>query len=176
MRGEVGKSYKLIVQHHGQTFEALTTIPTVVDIDSVIVSKTDGAEGKLRVHISLADDPATKDYYKIFSNDYTESKMLLSSTMQTFDDAILSGHNTMPVYRGQTYLNQDYDADFLPGERLTINSATSTPTPTPFGTNTRTPSLSRATTSSSSPRTCPPTSAAASDVGAATASQPSKSI
>ena len=120
MRGEAGKSYKLIVQHHGQTFEALTTIPTVVDIDSVIVSKADGAEGKLRLHISFADDPATKDYYKIFSNDDTESKMLLSSTMQTFDDAILSDHNTMPVYRGQTYLNQDYDANFLPGERLTI--------------------------------------------------------
>jgi len=99
IRGKVGVTYRLTVETETDTYEAETTIPAAVRIDSVRVTVTDG--GLRQVHAFPHIDPADQQhrYYKFFSRVNDESRYY-SSFLGTFEGAVYDPSTGYPVNRG----------------------------------------------------------------------------
>ena len=126
IRGKVGGSYRLTVETETATYEAETTIPAPVRIDSVRVSVT--GDGLRQVHAFPHIDPAEQHdrYYKFFSRINGESRYY-SSFLGTFEGSVYDPVTGYPVNRGihDTFTGTDkFTPLYTSGDTLRIKLCT----------------------------------------------------
>jgi hypothetical protein len=114
IRGEIGKNYSLVIYAEGDTITGLTTIPDPVVLDSIwwIPDNQEKPENDSLGYLwaTYTDDPAIKQYFRLFSNRLGRDKDWVPLFGSTFDDIFFNGITfTFSMYRGVPSLT-DIDA------------------------------------------------------------------
>ena len=139
MKGEAGKSYKLIVDtsdglHH---LEATTTVPKPVYLDSLCIEHIGSTDTLYQVRTFFRDNKDEDNYYKIFVKTLNDTHAddeegsyasmfrnnFLSSRISVFDDSILGDTTEFIVTRGFVNYAKDFQTYFIPNDKLTIKFA-----------------------------------------------------
>lgn len=139
MKGETGKSYKLIVDtsdglHH---LEATTTVPKPVYLDSLCIEHIGSTDTLYQVRTFFRDNKDEDNYYKIFVKTLNDTHAddeegsyasmfrnnFLSSRISVFDDSILGDTTEFIVTRGFVNYAKDFQTYFIPNDKLTIKFA-----------------------------------------------------
>lgn len=121
MKGEVGKTYTLMVEYKDFVATATTTIPEVVPIKSIKQNKIKGTDDLYTCTISF-DDPEQKgNYYKIFSSNDINGRQFLSTYLGTLSDEVLTKNVDIEVYPGHKLTElENYNLYFTKGEKVCI--------------------------------------------------------
>ncbi|NBC83971.1 MAG: DUF4249 family protein [Bacteroidetes bacterium] len=102
-RGETGKNYSLEVTHGGDTISASTYIPKPTSIDSLWYEQKPDKDSSFYFRIQFTDDPATKDYYILFTRVRGKEQKFYPTRTAAYDDALFSGKQvTFRMERGVT--------------------------------------------------------------------------
>lgn len=137
MRGQAGHSYTITVDYRQYHATAVTTIPAVAAMDSVVMRPLDFEHSLQRdslvigvsypmyyqADIYLRDNPLTKDYYAVFVRTGEDQRQFLLSHLGMIDDASLQGASQIPVYRGHSIQTGNYQRYFTYGEPVGIKFA-----------------------------------------------------
>ncbi len=123
MRGEVGKSYRLQVDYNGMHAEAVTSIPSPVELDAIQWKKSDMADTLYTITARINDNPAQHNYYRLFTRIQhpNERRTFLPAYLGVFDDEMLAAQNEIVVNKGRTNLKKDYTPYFALGDTVIIN-------------------------------------------------------
>lgn len=98
MRGTVGGTYTLKIETETETYEAITTIPSPVRIDSL--RAVPASDGRWRVQAYPRIDPSEANrYYKFFTRT-TDDRRYYSSFLGTFESAVYDPAAGYTVNRG----------------------------------------------------------------------------
>lgn len=112
MRGKAGHTYNLKVEYDKYLATATTTIPDIVNIDSVKVAHCADNDTLYQLTAHFTDHPNTHDYYLFFVNNSLEYSQPMLSYMGYIDDTLSSTqHISTPIYREQSIFNSD---DYIP--------------------------------------------------------------
>lgn len=104
IRGEAGKTYHLKVEYSGKTATASTGIPASVPIESLRVEPCEDSDTLYQIRITFHDDPASRDYYKVFTRAMPEETRYYSAFMGTVADDVFHDHRAdMRANRGMRY-------------------------------------------------------------------------
>jgi hypothetical protein len=99
IKGEVGKTYRLMVEYSGRIVTASTTIPKPAQLEYIKVRKTE--DEKYYMSAGLKDDRSTKDYYKIFTKVRKRDSTYNSAFLGLTDDVVLGdGIEEIPINKG----------------------------------------------------------------------------
>lgn len=140
MRGKAGGTYTITVDYEDHHVTATTTIPPVAVPDSIVMRRVEGvavpdslyerptANGQPDPHyyqpyIYMHDDPATKDYYAVFSSTKDYSHLYLISQMGVIDDTSLQDTSVIPVFRGKRAGDGNPSSYFINGEEVNVKFA-----------------------------------------------------
>ena len=72
LRGETGKSYKLMVDYKDFHASAVTTIPPTPQLDSFKVERVPDVDSLFRIKVYFTDNPHEKNYYQLFTRQYQD--------------------------------------------------------------------------------------------------------
>ncbi|MBR1516393.1 MAG: DUF4249 domain-containing protein [Paludibacteraceae bacterium] len=118
--GQTGKSYTLTVNYYGQKLTAVTTIPSIVPIDSVSVSSINGKDKKKEVIVHFKDNAATADYYALFYRTGQKRQYVLAS-LGIRDDSAQQGQSIeWRLNRSYTLLDSSKDFYFSAGDTVLV--------------------------------------------------------
>ncbi|MBQ7471884.1 MAG: DUF4249 domain-containing protein [Prevotella sp.] len=122
MRGEVGRTYHLQVDYENFHAEAETTIPTPAVFDSLAWHQVSSSDTLFSISGWLHDNPATHDYYKLFTRLDREGdhRAFLSSYLGVFDDQILNSQKKVTINKGRTNMVKDFTPYFAKGDTVII--------------------------------------------------------
>ena len=81
------------MEYSGRKLTAVTTIPPVVEIESLEVSRCSDSDTLYQIHLSIFDDPAGRNYYKIFTQALPDETRFYSSFMGTVSDEVLDDNH-----------------------------------------------------------------------------------
>ena len=124
MRGRSGKEYKLIVDWHGMHAEAVTTIPSVVPIDSIWSEPCPDYLLFRQPYIRFQDSPLQKDYYILFSYRQGEPRNPQLCMYGVCDDASLTDSVVVfPVRRGGIIYEEDFNTYYAVNDTVEISLA-----------------------------------------------------
>jgi hypothetical protein len=125
MKGEVGKTYKLVVEYGDCYATAETTIlppPNIVDYNLVCKEKND----KLyQINVTLSDINSDRNYYQSFYKIGLYTKQYFTTFLGTFDDKIIDYEQSIPILKGSN-LNTNKDDNsyyFALGDCVSIKVA-----------------------------------------------------
>lgn len=125
LKGKAGKTYKLKVEYSGRTVTASTTIPPHKNLEFIKVKKATDKEGVFYLTGGLRDNPATKDYYKVFTKVRNSDKAYVSSFLGLTDDDILrEGINEIPINNGIEPLKGKINAYFSAEDFVSVRFCT----------------------------------------------------
>ncbi|MCR4663965.1 MAG: DUF4249 domain-containing protein [Paludibacteraceae bacterium] len=117
MKGATCKTYRLTVDYQGQRLSAVTTVPAVVPIDSIIIT---GAED---VEVCFKDNEATTDYYALFYSLGKKRQYSLAS-LGVMDDRASQGQTVRwHVNRSNTLLDLTKEYNFAVGDTVSVKLA-----------------------------------------------------
>lgn len=100
LRGEVGKTYTLTVDYDRYHATAVTTIPSVPQIDSIRVLPT-SVDSLCSIKIAFTDSQHEKNYYKVFVRKGVYARQWRSSYLGVLDDGLLDGCSELTVSNGE---------------------------------------------------------------------------
>lgn len=121
IKGEAGKSYTLTVEYSGRKLTAVTTIPPVVEIESLEVSRCSDSDTLYQIHLSFSDDPAGRNYYKIFTQALPDETRFYSSFMGTVSDEVLDdNHAKIKANRGTRFGMKKYTPYYKIGDTVLV--------------------------------------------------------
>lgn len=101
IKGQEGMSYNLKVEHAGKVFESVTTIPQIVDIDSIRFSYRSEVDtfGFLWVHFK--DPPVLGNFYRLFTKTFGKDSVFVHPSFSIGDDKLINGQTVeYTVVRG----------------------------------------------------------------------------
>jgi len=133
IKGQAGMSYNLKIEHNGKVFESATTIPPIVDIDSIKFSYRAEADTFGFLWVYFQDPPELGNFYRIFSKVEGKDSVFVHQTYSTGDDKLVNGQlfeytvvrgkdPAMPSENYETDMNSDeppYWAIFV-GDKITV--------------------------------------------------------
>ena len=123
--GEAGKTYRLEVVSPGINAWAETTIPAPVQLDSLVATVSSRYDSLYTLHAYLKDNPATRDYYKVFTMVEGLNTSWNSSFMGIVDDETVQGqYLKIPVARGMGILEKYRQPLFREGETVHVKFCT----------------------------------------------------
>ena len=117
--GQEGVTYRLEVTCKDYHAYSSTTIPSVVEADSIAVKREPGGQISLQAHLT---DPAdTHDWYKVFARTDTLGTMFISSFLGTKSDDGFPDHQVViPIYRGRSENCEEYTPFFNVEEQIDV--------------------------------------------------------
>ncbi len=103
MRGEVGRKYHLTIDYEDFHAEAETTIPPPPTLDSLRIRPCEDNDTLYQLHAFFHDDLSEHRYYKFFNIIGTDSRMFLSSYMQTISNEVFTPNEEqdISIYKGR---------------------------------------------------------------------------
>lgn len=120
MRGKAGHSYSLKVEYRGFLATATTTVLPAPVIEAVTLEPSGSSDSLFHLSCRFYDDPLQKNYYQIFSRVGAESKQYLASFLGALDDAVLSEHPCVTVYRGRQLGAGEYFSGFSASDTVAV--------------------------------------------------------
>ena len=112
--GEPGKTYTLKVEEYmGRSVTAETTIPEPVSLENRKVRRSSNVKDKYFLTGELRDNPATKDYYKVFIRKSRKDSIYTPSFLGLIDDEILSNEvEVIPINNAVNILSENQSSLF----------------------------------------------------------------
>lgn len=103
IQGKTGKSYRLTVDYEQFHAEATTTIPESSELDSIRVRPCELTDTLYEIQAYFHDDMQEPRYYKFFTLTGTNSRLFLSSYMQTLSNQVFATNQEqcVSVYKGR---------------------------------------------------------------------------
>jgi len=102
IRGEVGKTYELIVEYDYLVEKAVTTIPEPVELDDIYVEKAEGSDSLYTIKAKF-DNSVPGRYYKFFTQLEGEESRYFASYLGDIDGSVYGPEVTFPVNKGDYY-------------------------------------------------------------------------
>jgi len=109
MRGVVGRTYRLTVDYGDFHAEAETSIPPAPTLDSLRLRPLEDNDTLFQVRAYFHDDLSEPRFYKFFTSMGTDSRMFLSSYMQTLSNEVFdpNAEQDIAVYKGRLVTRRD---------------------------------------------------------------------
>lgn len=125
MKGKSGKTYDIKVEYSGRTVTASTTIPSPKELEYIKVRRSKEKEGMYYLVGGLKDNPATKDYYKLFTKVRNKDSYYVSSFLGlTDDDSLKEGLNEIPINNGVGKIDEQLTAYFTSEDFIQVRFCT----------------------------------------------------
>lgn len=120
--GSEGMRYDLCVSYLGTTATASTTIPSVVEIDSITKKQVEDNSSYYYLIAHFKDEQTTDDWYKFFvKTDLQPDSMFISSMFGTVSDVnSLESKLEIPIYQGRRENGEYYTPFFSNEEHITV--------------------------------------------------------
>ena len=126
LRGEAGKTYYLTVELEGKKYEATTTIPPAVQLDSLWFVPSPDKEDRGLLYGRFQDKAETEDYYRVFTQRPESDELFIPVYLSAMGDQYFNGESfTFSILRGAESLSdvQD-DIYFSSGELVLVKVCT----------------------------------------------------
>lgn len=125
MVGEVGKTYKLIVEYDTHRATAETTILPPPQIANCEVSPVQGSDRFYQIELMLKDLAPSRNYYQCFYKLGRDSKQYFTTYLGTFDDNVLDYEQPIKIFKGRNFLTdgKDFSTYFVANEYVSVKVA-----------------------------------------------------
>jgi hypothetical protein len=125
MIGEVGKTYKLIVEYDTHRATAETTILPPPQIANCEVSPVQGSDRFYQIELMLKDLAPSRNYYQCFYKLGRDSKQYFSTYLGTFNDNVLDYEQPIKIFKGRNFLTdgKDFSTYFVANEYVSVKVA-----------------------------------------------------
>ena len=125
MVGEVGKTYKLIVEYDTHRATAETTILPPPQIANCEVSPVQGSDRFYQIELKLKDLAPSQNYYQCFYKLGRDSKQYFATYLGTFDDNVLDYEQPIKIFKGRNLLTdgKDFSTYFVANEYVSVKVA-----------------------------------------------------
>lgn len=125
MVGEVGKTYKLIVEYDTHRATAETTILPPPQIANCEVSPVQGSDRFYQIELMLKDLAPSQNYYQCFYKLGRDSKQYFTTYLGTFDDYVLDYEQPIKIFKGRNFLTdgKDFSTYFVANEYVSVKVA-----------------------------------------------------
>ena len=109
IKGEVGKTYSITVEHRGKISQAFTTIPEPVKLDSTWFALDENEDSLGFIWIKFTDDKDSKDYYRTLTQIKNIDNKYIPNYLPNFNDLYFNGQKIeISLYKGnKTSLNNE---------------------------------------------------------------------
>jgi hypothetical protein len=126
MKGAVNQRYQLTIDYRGMTWNAITTIPDPVYLDSVWFEPEPGYDSLGRVWIQFTDNKATTDYYRVLTQVKGKDKRYMPCYTSIFSDRYFSGETfKLGLLRGMgSILDIDENHFYHLGDTINVKFCT----------------------------------------------------
>ena len=114
LKGEIGKTYTLTVKVKDKVYDATTTIPPLVSLDSIWFKKEPKRGDTLGlIWATFTDPPAETNYYRLFTKRLHKDNKFVPNMGSVSDDKFFNGKKfTFSMFRGfATLLDQQANRD-----------------------------------------------------------------
>jgi len=122
LKGEVGKTYTLLVETEGEIFEASTSIPPPPTFDSLWFEFDNEIDSSGALWATFTDEPAVENYYRVFTRQESKDNefvpMYLSAIGDKFFDGKSFSFNILKGTEGLSDISNDFY--FTRGDTLRI--------------------------------------------------------
>ena len=122
LKGEVGKTYNLLVETQGERFEAITSIPPPPTFDSLWFEFDNEKDSLGALWATFTDEPAVENYYRVFTRQENKDNefipMYLSAIGDKFFDGKSFSFNILKGTEGLSDISNDFY--FTRGDTLRI--------------------------------------------------------
>jgi hypothetical protein len=124
--GEVGKSYTILAEYGGKSAWATTTIPPLVDLDTIYFEPKPGSDSLGNLFLEFYDPPAEKNYYRVLTKRSGIDVRYYSSMVMGIDDKFFSGEKFgFSLSEGPEFvLNSDVNEYYRLGDTVSIKFCT----------------------------------------------------
>lgn len=122
MFGEVGKTYKLIVEYDSHRATAETTILPPPNITSSRLQRVEAYNALYQIEITLEDISPERNYYQCFYKVGRDTQQFFTTYLGTFDDDAFNYTQPIKILKGNNILTDPENATiyFLPYEYVTV--------------------------------------------------------
>lgn len=126
LKGELGKTYNLKVEHQGKTYTASTTIPAPAVFKELWFETVEGEDSLGYIYGKFDDDPASENFYRIFTQRLTKDSKFIPVYLSAISDQSFNGKNfTFSLLRGpDNYSNVVDDLYFTKGDTVRVKLCT----------------------------------------------------
>ncbi len=126
IRGETGKTYTLTAEYGGRAATGMTTIPTVVSLDTIYFKKNENSDSLGTIFIEFTDPPDTRNYYRILTQVAGKDSRFYSGMIMGISDSFFSGQKFgFSIFRGQkSYISAGKNDYFNIGDTVNIKFCT----------------------------------------------------
>ena len=123
MRGETGKSYKLMVDYKDFHASAVTTIPPTPQLDSFKVERVPDVDSLYRIKVYFTDNPNEKNYYQLFTRVGTKYIQYTAAYLGSINDEVIGEHTEVMVYNGHRLDTKKYSPYFNVNDTVAVKLA-----------------------------------------------------
>ena len=126
LRGEAGKTYYLKVELEGKTYEASTTIPLPVQLDSLWYVASPEKEDRGLLYGRFHDQEDTEDYYRVFTKRKEKDERFIPIYLSALGDQFFNGESfTFSILGGaESFSDVQDDIYFNSGEEVLVKVCT----------------------------------------------------
>lgn len=101
IKGEVGKTYQLLVEYMGKTATATTSIPEPVQLDNTWFALEPGEDSLGFIYLKFTDNSNQKDYYRTLTQIKNTDAKYIANYLPNFNDQFFNGQNVeVALYKG----------------------------------------------------------------------------
>lgn len=110
IKGEAGKTYHLTIELAGKKYEATTSIPAAVALDSLWFQLTAGQDSLGLMYGRFSDHGDTEDYYRVFTRRKNKDSKFIPIYLSAIGDKYFNGQSfTFSLLRGAESLSDVKD-------------------------------------------------------------------
>ena len=124
-RGEVGGEYTIIAEYGGKKAVSETSIPPIVNLDTLFSKSSDVTDSLSTVFIEFRD-PIEKNYYRIFTKRRNKDARYRAAFVTALDDKYFNGGKAEISISGvnETLLSDDESDYFVKGDTILVKLCT----------------------------------------------------
>jgi len=126
LKGEVGKTYNLTIELRGETYTAHTTIPPLVNFDSLWYQLASDKDSLGFIYGRFTDDPNVANYYRVFTKRKNKDTKYYPVYLSAVGDQFFNGKSfTFSILRGpDDFSNVIDDLYFKIGDTVDVKLCT----------------------------------------------------
>lgn len=125
IKGEVGKTYTILVEYSGEKAYATTTIPNPVVLDSTWFELEPNRDSSGYLWLKFTDNPNTKDYYRTLTKISGVNNKFIPNHIPNFNDEYFNGQPIVfSLYKGNASIEKMDDFYYKLGDTITLKFTT----------------------------------------------------